>query len=130
VVETNHLIVHENDIRNVGTVQHNRTIVEKEVVLTRRNVDHKYVNKVVDLVEHKYNTKRVHVVVEKEVPGQVRYLGDGDRDRPVRRSGMANHHSDRVASHRADRPTPRYGIAGHRADRWAPRYARSPYYYY
>jgi hypothetical protein len=57
VVETNHLIIHENETRNVGTVQHNHTIIEKELVLTKRNVDHKYVNTVVNMVENKYNTQ-------------------------------------------------------------------------
>jgi hypothetical protein len=56
VIETNHLIIRENETRNVGTVQHNHTIVEKELVLTKRNVDTKTVNTVVNLVEHKYNS--------------------------------------------------------------------------
>ena len=29
LIETNHLIVHEDETRNIGTVQHNHTIVEK-----------------------------------------------------------------------------------------------------
>jgi hypothetical protein len=90
LIETNHLIIHENEVRNVGTVQHNHTIIEKELVLTKRNVDNKYVNTVVNLVEHKYNTQRQHVVEEKEIPGQVRDLRDCNCDRgPVRAYGMA-----------------------------------------
>ena len=41
VIETNHLIIQENETRNIGTVQHNHTIIEKELVLTKRNVDTK-----------------------------------------------------------------------------------------
>ena len=70
LIETNHLIIHENETRNIGTVQHNHTIIEKELVLTKRNVDTKYVNTVVNLVEHKYNTQRQHVVEEREIPGE------------------------------------------------------------
>ena len=70
LIETNHLIIHENETRNIGTVQHNHTIIEKELVLTKRNVDNKYVNTVVNLVEHKYNTQRQHVVEERELPGE------------------------------------------------------------
>src|ERR1700761_4863031 len=44
LVETNHLIIHENETRNIGTVQHNHTIIEKELILTKRNVDTKYVH--------------------------------------------------------------------------------------
>jgi hypothetical protein len=33
---TNHLIVHENETRNVGVVRHNRIIVEKEIRYVRR----------------------------------------------------------------------------------------------
>jgi len=50
VIETNHLIIQENEIRNIGTIQHNHTIIEKELVLTKRNVDTKVVNTVVNLV--------------------------------------------------------------------------------
>jgi hypothetical protein len=89
LIETNHLIVHENETRNVGTIQHNHTIIEKELVLTKRNVDHKYVNTVVNLVEHKYNTQRQHVVEEKEIPGQVRELRECNCESPVRAYGMA-----------------------------------------
>ncbi len=39
-------------------------------MLTKRNVDNKYVNTVVNLVEHKYNTQRQHVVEERELPGE------------------------------------------------------------
>jgi len=76
LIETNHLIVRENETRNIGTVQHNHTIIEKELVLTKRNVDNKYVNTVVNLVEHKYNTERKRVVEEREIPGIVRELRD------------------------------------------------------
>ena len=72
LIETNHLIVRENETRNIGTVQHNHTIIEKELVLTKRNVDTKNVNTVVNLVEHKYNTERKRVVEEREVPGEHR----------------------------------------------------------
>jgi len=90
LIETNHLIIHENEVRNVGTVQHNHTIIEKELVLTKRNVDNKYVNTVVNLVEHKYNTQRQHVVEEKEIPGQVRDLRECNCDKsPIRAYGMA-----------------------------------------
>src|ERR1051325_554636 len=72
LIETNHLIIRENETRNVGTIQHNHTIIEKELVLTKRNVDTKYVNTVVNLVEHKYNTERKRVVEEREIPGENR----------------------------------------------------------
>jgi len=72
LIETNHLIVRENETRNIGTVQHNHTIIEKELVLTKRNVDTKNVNTVVNLVEHKYNTDRKRVVEEREIPGEHR----------------------------------------------------------
>ena len=72
LIETNHLIVRENETRNIGTVQHNHTIIEKELVLTKRNVDTKNVNTVVNLVEHKYNTERKRVVEKREVPGEHR----------------------------------------------------------
>src|SRR5262245_20761802 len=72
VIESNHLIIRENEIRNVGVVQHNHTIIEMELVLTKRNVDTKTVNNVVNLVEHKYNTERKLVVEEREVPGEHR----------------------------------------------------------
>ena len=89
LIETNHLIVRENETRNVGVVQHNHTIIEKELILTKRNVDTKHVNTVVNLVEHKYNTQRQHVVEEKELPGQVRDLKDCNCESPVRAYGMA-----------------------------------------
>jgi hypothetical protein len=78
LIETNHLVVQENEVRNIGTVQHNHTIIEKELVLTKRNVDHKTVNTVVNLVEHKYDTQRKRVVEEREIPGEVRHLKDCD----------------------------------------------------
>ncbi len=72
LIETNHLIIRENETRNVGTVQHNHTVIEKELVLTKRNVDTKNVNTVINLVEHKYNTERKRVVEEREIPGENR----------------------------------------------------------
>jgi hypothetical protein len=89
LIETNHLIIHENETRNIGTIQHNHTIIEKELVLTKHNVDNKYVNTVVNLVEHKYNTQRQHVVEEKEIPGVVRDLRECNCESPVRAYGMA-----------------------------------------
>ena len=76
LIETNHLIIRENETRNIGVVQHNHTIIEKELVLTKRNVDTKHVNTVVNLVEHKYNTERKRVVEEREIPGENRDLRD------------------------------------------------------
>jgi hypothetical protein len=90
LVETNHLIVRENEVRNVGTVQHDHTIIEKELVLTKRNVDTKYVNTVVNLVEHKYNTQRQRIVEEKEIPGEKRTLRDCNCRSPVRAYGRAH----------------------------------------
>jgi hypothetical protein len=72
LIETNHLIIRENETRNIGTVQHNHTIIEKELVLTKRNVDTKNVNTFVNLVEHKYNTERKRIVEEREIPGENR----------------------------------------------------------
>ena len=69
LIETNHLIIRENETRNVGVVQHNHTVIEKELILTKRNVDTKTVNTQVNLVEHKYNTERKRVVEEREIPG-------------------------------------------------------------
>ena len=89
LIETNHLIIHENETRNIGTVQHNHTIIEKELVLTKRNVDNKYVNTVVNLVEHKYNTQRQHVVEEREIPGEMRDLRDATASSPLQAYGMA-----------------------------------------
>jgi hypothetical protein len=89
LIETNHLIIHENETRNVGTIQHNHTIIEKELVLTKRNVDNKYVNTVVNLVEHKYNTERKHVVEERELPGVVRDLRECNCEKPLQSYGMA-----------------------------------------
>ena len=76
LIETNHLIIRENETRNIGVVQHNHTIIEKELILTKRNVDTKHVNNVVNLVEHKYNTERKRVVEEREIPGEHRDLRD------------------------------------------------------
>ena len=90
LIETNHLIIHENEVRNIGTVQHNHTIIEKELVLTKRNVDNKYVNTNVNLVEHKYNTERKHIVEERELPGEVRDLRDCNCDKPLQTYGMAD----------------------------------------
>jgi hypothetical protein len=84
LIETNHLIIRENETRNVGVVQHNHTIIEKELVLTRRNVDTKHVNTQVNLVEHKYNTERKRVVEEREIPGVNRDLRDCDCPTPYK----------------------------------------------
>src|SRR5262249_38073657 len=83
VVETNHLIIYENETRNVGTIQHNHTIIEKELVLRKRNVDTKTINTVVDLVQHRYSTVRKRIVVEREIPGDYRDINCdcGWRDR-------------------------------------------------
>ena len=89
VIETNHLIVRENETRNVGVIQHNHTVIEKELVLTKRNVDNKTVNTVVNLVEHKYNTQRVREVEERELPGTVRDLRDCNCETGTRTSGRA-----------------------------------------
>jgi hypothetical protein len=78
LIETNHLIIRENETRNIGVVQHNHTIIEKELILTKRNVDTKTVNTVVNLVEHKYNTERKRIVEEREIPGTNRDLRDCD----------------------------------------------------
>jgi hypothetical protein len=90
VIETNHLIIQENELRNIGTIQHNHTIIEKELVLTKRNVDTKVVNTVVNLVEHKYNTQRQHVVEEREIPGEHRNLRECNCESPLRAYGMAD----------------------------------------
>jgi hypothetical protein len=76
---------------NVGTIQHNHTIIEKELVLTKRNVDTKTVDTVVNLVEHKYNTQRQRIVEQRELPGTVRDLRDCNCDGPraIRAYGMA-----------------------------------------
>ena len=78
VIETNHLIVREAETRNVGTIQHNHTIFEKELVLTKRNVDTKTV-------------ERQRIVEQRELPGTVRDLRDCNCDGPraVRAYGMA-----------------------------------------
>jgi len=89
LIETNHLIIRENETRNIGPVQHNHTSIEKELVLTKHNVDNKYVNTVVKLVEHKYNTQRQHVVEERELPGEHRDLRDCNCERPLQTYGMA-----------------------------------------
>ena len=34
--ETNHLVIHENETRNVGVIRHNRIIIEKEIRYVRR----------------------------------------------------------------------------------------------
>ena len=72
VIETNHLIIRENETRNVGTVVHNHTIIEKELILRKRNVDTKTVNTVVNLVQHKYNVQRRRIVEVREIPGESR----------------------------------------------------------
>jgi hypothetical protein len=73
VIETNHLIIQENETRNIGTIQHNHTIIEKELVLTKRNVDTKVVNTVVNL----------------EIPGEHRNLRECNCESPLRAYGMA-----------------------------------------
>jgi hypothetical protein len=88
LIETNHLIVRENETRNIGTVQHNHTIIEKELVLTKRNVDTKNVNTVVNLVEHKYNTERKRVVEEREIPGEHRDITCNCPDRGGRHGAL------------------------------------------
>ena len=35
--ETNHLVIHENETRNVGVIRHNRIIIEKEIRYVRRD---------------------------------------------------------------------------------------------
>ena len=112
LIETNHLIIRENETRNIGTVQHNHTIIEKELVLTKRNVDTKTVNTVVNLVEHKYNTQRQHVVEEKEIPGVVRDLRECNCENPVRAYGMQQGANG-------------YNSAGANAYGAAPRYVKS-----
>ena len=89
LIETNHLIIQENETRNIGTIQHNHTLIEKELVLTKRNVDTKVVNTVVNLVEHKYNTQRQKVVEEREIPGEHRNLRECNCESPLRAYGMA-----------------------------------------
>ena len=66
LIETNHLIIRENETRNVGTIQHNHTIIEKELVLTKRNVDNKYVNTLVHKCIDIYTEKRVWNATKKE----------------------------------------------------------------
>jgi hypothetical protein len=99
LIETNHLIIHENETRNVGTVQHNHTIIEKELVETRRNVDNKYVNTSVNMVENRYNTVRQHTVEERELPGVVRDLRECNCEGPVRPYGANNGTSAGVSSY-------------------------------
>ena len=98
LIETNHLVIRENETRNIGTVQHNHTIIEKELILRKNNVDNKTVNTTVNLVEHKYNTERKRIVEEREIPGLVRDLRDCNCDNnntkssgaPLRSYGMAS----------------------------------------
>jgi len=90
LIETNHLIIRENETRNIGTVQHNHTIIEKELVLTKHNVDTKNVNTFVNLVEHKYHTERKHIVEERELPGEKRDITcNCDRGGPLQVYGQA-----------------------------------------
>ena len=83
LIETNHLIIHENETRNVGAIQHNHTVIEKELRESRRNVDNKYVNTTQNMVENKYNTQRQHVVEEREIPGVVRDLRECNCESPT-----------------------------------------------
>ena len=112
LIETNHLVIHENETRNIGTVQHNHTIIEKELILRKNNVDNKTVNTTVNLVEHKYNTERKRIVEEREIPGQVRDLRDCNCDNnnykssnsaPLRSYGMASGASYGSSSGRSSR---------------------------
>src|ERR1700743_1269703 len=80
LIGTTPLIILEPETRNVAPIQHNHTIIEKELVIRKNNVDNKYVNTTVNLVEHKYNTQRQHVVEEKEIPGETRDLRDCNCD--------------------------------------------------
>ena len=50
VRETNHLVIHKNEIRNTGMIQHNHTIVEKET----RYVHRVLVHTTVEFVTHNY----------------------------------------------------------------------------
>ena len=50
VKEVNHLVIHKNEIRNVGVIQHNRIIVEKEIRYVRRIP----VRTTVEFVTHDY----------------------------------------------------------------------------
>lgn len=110
LIETNHLIIRENETRNVGVVQHNHTIIEKELVLTKRNVDHKYVNNEVNQVEHKYNTERKRIVEERELPGEERHLRcECPRDKgAVRAYGMATDAKAAPAPARGYGQAPKY----------------------
>jgi len=88
LIESNHLIIRENETRNIGVVQHNHTIIEKELILTKRNVDTKNVNTVVNLVEHKYNTERKRIVEERELPGEHRDITCPCPDRGYKHGGL------------------------------------------
>ena len=72
----------------IGVVQHNHTIIEKELILTKRNVDTKNVNTVVNLVEHKYNTERKRIVEERELPGEHRDITCPCPDRGYKHGGL------------------------------------------
>jgi hypothetical protein len=50
VREINRLVVHENETRHVGTVQHNHTIIEKEIHYVRRIP----IETTVNFVTHRY----------------------------------------------------------------------------
>ena len=51
--ETNHLVIHENETRNVGVIQHNHTVYE---------VEPRYVVRVPKVTVVSYVTQRYHVV--------------------------------------------------------------------
>ena len=79
---------------------HNHTIIEKELVLTKKNVDHKYVTNNINLVEHKYDTERRTSRGARD-PGEVRHIRcNCDRPSSVRAYGMA-----------PKKPVQAYGIA-------------------
>ena len=96
LIETNHLIIHENETRNVGTIVHKNTIIEKEQIFTKRNVDHKTINTEVNLVENKYENERKHVVEERELPGTERNLPNCDCDYKRRSRGSGLRHGSPV----------------------------------
>ena len=67
----------------------NRSCRRVRRCLTKRNVDTKLVNTVVNLVEHKYNAQRQRVVEEREIPGEHRHIRECNCESPLRAYGMA-----------------------------------------
>jgi hypothetical protein len=108
LIEINHLVIRENELRKTGVVQHNHTIIEKELVLTKRNVDTKVVNKVVDLVEHKFNTERKRIVEEREIPGENRDITCPCPDRSFKDKGFPG---KGIPAYGQARPTDAYARA-------------------